>query len=503
MSRSARPSVYKIGRITSLLMGLVCCVPALARAQEAAPADAATPAVPAPATAAPPPAEGAISPEVARRLDELDQRSRITERKLELAQEAAAQKVPAVTATAGENGFGITSADKQFEVKFHALLQMDGRRIFGSDDALLRDRVDTFILRRVRPILDATLLGLVDLRITPDFGNNTVALYDAYGDVHPAPWLRLRAGKFKPPVGLERLQTDNYVPFVERSLDSNLSAQRDVGAELWGDIANAAVHYEIAILNGNADGTITDIDDEHAKSYAGRLFLRPFQLGELRWLGDLGVGFAVETGNEKGSSALTSGAATNTWLPSFKSESQQSIFSYVSSTTDPTLTAFSFHRHTRWNPQLYYYVGPVGVLAEWVKESQGVAKGATTATLDNQAGHVTASVVLFGDETYDGPRPYKNADWATKSIGAIELAARYSWLSVDEAAFTNQIYADESKSVREAKNWAVSVNWWLSRNLKIAGTWEQTTFTGGAGTTKLVTDRPEEKTGFARLQVAF
>jgi len=503
MSRSVRPSVYKIGRITSLLVGLVCCVPALARAQEAAPADAPTPAVPAPATAAPPPADGAISPEVARRLDELDQRARITERKLELAEEAAAQKVPSVTATAGENGFGITSADKQFEVKFHALLQIDGRRIFDSDDALLRDRVDTFILRRVRPILDATLLGLVDLRITPDFGNNTVALYDAYGDVHPAPWLRLRSGKFKPPVGLERLQTDNYVPFVERSLDSNLSAQRDVGAELWGDIANAAVHYELAILNGNADGTITDIDDEHAKSYAARLFLRPFQLGELRWLGDLGVGFAVETGNEKGSSALTSGAATNTWLPTFKSPAQNTIYSFTTSTTDATQTVFASHRHTRINPQLYYYNGPVGLLAEWVHEYQEVGKGTTGGAVNNQAGHVTLSWVFGGDNGFDGPRPRKPASWAAKELGAVELAVRYAWLDLDDLGFKASTFADPSKSVSAAKDWGVGLNWWLNRDIKISGTWDQTSFTGGAGTTTAVANRPTEKAGFARFQVAF
>ena len=50
----------------------------------------------------------------------------------------------------------------------------------------------------------------------PDFGNNTVALLDAYADLHPRPWLRLRVGKFKPPIGLERLQTDAYVPLPER-----------------------------------------------------------------------------------------------------------------------------------------------------------------------------------------------------------------------------------------------------------------------------------------------
>jgi phosphate-selective porin OprO/OprP len=500
MSLSARPSVYKVGRVTSLtglIVGLMSLCPALVHAQaaETPPAPPAEPA--ATPVAAPPPA---ISPEVAARLDEIDQRSRIVERKLELAQEAAAQKAPSPTVSADEKGFGISSSDKAFELKIHALLQIDGRRIFGSDDAALRDRVDTFLVRRARPILEATVLGLVDLRITPDFGNNTTALYDAYADVHPTPWLRLRAGKFKPPIGLERLQADQYVPFIERGLDSNLSAQRDIGVQLWGDVANAALHYDISIFNGVPDGTLTDLDDEHAKTYAGRLFLRPFQLGDLREFGDLGFGAAVESGNEKGSTVITAGAASNTWLPTFKSAAQQTIFTYASSGTDPTLTVFSNGRHTRVNPQLYYYVGPFGLLAEWVYERQGVTKGGVNGEITNQAGHVAASFVIGGDETYDGPKVKKVANWATKDLGALEIAGRFGWLHVGDNA---PVYADLSKSVTEGKAWSVAVNWWLNRNVRVGGAYEYTTFTDGAGTSKVLANRAAEKAGFARLQVSF
>jgi phosphate-selective porin OprO/OprP len=497
MFLSARSSVYKIGRVTSFCVGLMCSCPALCFAQEAAGAEAATP------TAAPPPAGDTLSPELARRLDELDQRARITDRKLELAQEAAAQKEPKPSSIADDKGFGTTSADKSFELKIHAVLQVDARRIFGSDDALLRDKVDTFLVRRARPIVDATVLGLVDLRFTPDFGNNTVAIFDAYLDAHPAPWLRLRAGKFKPPLGLERLQADAYVPLAERALDQNLSAQRDVGAELWGDVANAALHYELAILNGNADGTFNDIDDEHAKSYAGRLFLRPFQLGELRALGDLGVGIAVSTGNEKGSNAIANGAATNTWLPTFKSVGGNTIYSFASSGTDTTQIVFAQGRHTRVNPQLYYYVGPFGLLAEWVHEYQELAKGSATGAVNNQAGHVTASFVLGGDNTYDGVKVKKAANWATKEIGALELVVRYAWLNLDDLGFTASTFASRAASVSKAKDFGVGVNWWLSRNIRVAGTWEQTTFTSGAGTTAAVANRATEKAGFARFQVSF
>jgi phosphate-selective porin OprO/OprP len=478
----------------------------LAQAQEAAPA------APAALESAPPAAVPAAPADLAQRLDEIDQRSRIVERKLELAEEAAAtKKKEAPTFSADEKGFGLSTADKTYELKLRGLLQVDGRRHFDtpSGDATLPDR-DTFLVRRARPILDATVLGLVDLRIMPDFGGGSAALLDGYLDAHPRPWLRFRAGKFKPPVGLERLQADQNVPFNERSLDSNLTASRDVGLQLFGDVANAAIRYEIAIFNGTPDqAQTTDVDNDHAKSYAGRIFLRPHQFGDLKQYGDLGVGFAVMTGNEKGSTAVTNGVATNTWLGSFRSGGQNTIFSYLSPVTvtgmgtDVSNVVFALKRHTRLNPQLYYYIGGLGLLAEWVKEYQEVRKNGEDGAVNNQSGHVTVSYVFGGDNGYEGVKPKKAADWATKELGAVEIAARYEWLDVDDAAFQGTGLADATKSVTGAKAFGAQLNWWLNRNLRASGMYEQTSFEGGAGKTGAVTDRATEKIVIGRFQLAF
>jgi phosphate-selective porin OprO/OprP len=473
-----------------------------AGAPPAAPSDA--PVVAAPVVVAP---VAAPPSDLLNRIDEIDQRSRIVDRKLELAEEAAAEKKKtAPTFSADEKGFSLVSADKQFELKLRGLVQLDARRHMDTSDPALADK-DTFLLRRIRPIFDGTLLGLVDFRISPDFGNNTVVVTDAYLDAHPTPWLRLRAGKFKPSVGLERLQSDSNLTFIERALDSNLSAQREVGLQLWGEIANAVVRYELGIYNGAVDGTLTDIDNNHAKTYGGRLFIRPFQLEALKGLGDLGIGVAFSTGNEKGTSALTAGAAASTALPSFKSAAQDTIYSYVANTTDVTQTVFALKRHTRVNPQLYYYVEGFGLLAEWIKEYQEVGKGTGDGAVNHSGYHVTASYVVGGDNTYDGVKPKKAASWATKDFGAIELGVRYNVLDLDNLGFTSSSLADQSKSVSKAQGFGVALNWWLNRSIKVSGNWEQTTFTGGnstgTGAAKVITDRATEKVAIGRFQVAF
>jgi phosphate-selective porin OprO and OprP len=487
----------RLPSLTAAVISLSLSWSLTARAQEPAAPPAAPVAAPdAPAPAAAPPAAAPPSPELLERIDEIDQRSRIVDRKLELAEEAAAEKKKtAPTFSADDKGFALTSADKQFELKLRGLVQFDARRHMDTSDPALADK-DTFLLRRVRPIFDGTLLGLVDFRISPDFGNNTVALLDAYLDAHPTPWLRLRAGKFKPPVGLERLQADNNMPFIERALDSNLSAQRDVGLQLWGEIANALIRYELGIYNGAADGTLTDIDNNHAKTYGGRLFIRPFQLEALKGFGDLGVGIAFTTGNEKGTAAASA-------LPSFKSAAQDTIYSYTSSATDATQTVFALKRHTRINPQLYYYVEGFGLLAEWLKEYQEVGKGTGDGAVNHTAYHVTASYAIGGDNTYDGVKPKKAANWATKDFGAIELGVRYNALDLDNLGFTGSSLADQSKSVTKAQGVGVALNWWLNRSIKVSGNWEQTSFTGGAGTSKAVANRPTEKVAIGRFQVAF
>ncbi|HYS77906.1 MAG TPA: porin, partial [Candidatus Dormibacteraeota bacterium] len=155
-----------------------------------------------------PPGEGDAAPpdaskeELEKRLRELEQRLAILERQKEVEQEISAGKAKdAGTVSAGKDGFVIKAADGAYQLKIRALLQADGRFWDGQET---RPATDTFELRRVRPILEGTVSKFFDFRLAPDFGEGKTTLFDAYIDWRFAPSIRLRAGKFKPPVGLER-----------------------------------------------------------------------------------------------------------------------------------------------------------------------------------------------------------------------------------------------------------------------------------------------------------
>jgi phosphate-selective porin OprO/OprP len=503
---------------------IALAAPAFARAQgtEGAgtagtpPADAAAgtaaPAVPAePAPVPPPPPPPAAAAE-APRIDEIEQLARIAARKQELLEEEAAKRAKeAPRLTVDDKGFSVALPDRSFQLKFRGLVQADGR-FFLDNDAL--EANDTFILRRLRPSFDGTVFSLIDFRMQPEFAGGATIL-DAYVDVHPWEWARLRVGKMKVPVGLERLQADADRVFLEQSLISNLSSQRDVGVELWGDIAGGLVHYDAGIYNGAPDTTAADTDINHAKDFAGRLFIHPFRNEALKSLGNLGIGVSAQTGNRKG--RLPTAVAglpipsvpAQTGLSPFKTSGQNTFFQYLAPATDTTgaATVFGHERATRINPQLYYYYEGLGLLAEYMWLKQGVQKGNSTADLTNKSAAVTASFTIGGRENYDGTTPTAGFDPATGTLGALILAARWSWIAVDDATFST--YANPVASAKSANAYGGAITWVPRRSARFSASYEQTRFDGGAGTAAsgmnpaVIKDRATEHVIICRTQVSF
>src|SRR4051812_31142731 len=127
------------------------------------------------------------------RIEVIDQKLRILERNRELEQEdfvAKAKQTPVVGA--GDDGFFLRSADKSFQLKVGGYVQADSRSFF--DDSA-HVGVDSFVLRRVRPIFQGTVFKYVDFRVMPDFGDGKVVLQDAYLDLRYTPLAVFRAGK--------------------------------------------------------------------------------------------------------------------------------------------------------------------------------------------------------------------------------------------------------------------------------------------------------------------
>ncbi|MEP7010749.1 MAG: porin [Acidobacteriota bacterium] len=451
-----------------------------------------------PTPPAEPPAETEPADEapksVDERLDEIDQKLRVLDRKTEIKDEGDSEKAKTATSvTSGKDGFSFKSADGAYVLKLRGYVQFDGR--FFSDDRS-RPNVDTFLLRRARPIFEGTVFDRFDFRIMPDFGQGTSVLFDAYIEGRFAPAFKVRAGKFKPPVGIERLQGATDIFFVERALPTNLVPNRDLVVQVSGDLAAGRATYAVGVWNGVVDGANGgDLDSNSGKDVAARLFFTPFAKSDNLGLRGLGFGVAASQGTQNGT-------LTATGLPSYRTDAQQTFFSYRSDGTAAG-TVMANGDRKRLLPQLTWYGSRFGLLSEYTTSSQEVRRGAVATDLENKAWQVAGSwVIAGGSPSYRGVAPKKNFDPKAKTWGAFELVGRFSELDVDDDAFP--LFASPTSSASSAKAWSLGLNWYLNRSVRWMFDLAQTRFEGGAVSAPSgIGDRPDERVVFSRFQINF
>jgi phosphate-selective porin OprO/OprP len=436
-------------------------------------------------------------------VDSLEQQIRVIERKQELKDEdaaAAAKAAPKVSFT--DSGFVFASADGANSLHLGSLVQFDSREFFNDGGGVANN---SFFLRRARIILDGKLDKIYSFQFVPEFGNGSggtataVAILDANLTIAPTQAVQFKFGKFKTPIGLEELQADPSTFFVERSLVNNLEPNRDLGAQVGGSINNGVLSYSAGLFNGIPDNLTSsgNSDFDNEKDVDARVFSQPFVNDKDSSLQGLGFGLAGGLGREKTHSAVTSG---------YKTAGQQTFFSY-------NAAVYADGDVWRLSPQAYYYVGPFGVLAEYVVSTINVRPSGPSTTLaktelQNKAWAVTAGYVLTGeDATYTGVTPAQPFNWANGTWGAWQVVARYEDLKIDPKAFQGPAatqLASPATNAKEASAWGVGVNWYLTKAVRISQDFFDTRFTK-AGTTAPTTQilRQNEKALTTRVQIAF
>ena len=299
-------------------------------------------------------AEKVTVEELLKRLEAQEQKILVLERKLELQDEAAAAakaSTPVVTRRDAQ-GFAIRSADSQHQIRFRGTLHLDGRYLPDDDHGV----IDTFQATRVRPTIEGTFADIYDFKVMPDFGQGRTVIQDAYVTARFNPAAQLTVGKFKSPVGLERLQSANDMKWVQRGFPTSLAPNRDIGFQLGGDLGRRAVLVpgrvpERLERRRAAARAFTDTDINDDKEWALRLFTHPFAESDSFALRGLGFGVA-------GTYTDQTGNATQPLLPAFRSPGQATFFRYRGTgTTGTGIPTIADGERTRLAPQLYYYVG--------------------------------------------------------------------------------------------------------------------------------------------------
>lgn len=366
------------------------------------------------------------------------------------------------------------------EVKLGGVVQVDGRLY---DDTAAQPITDTILLRRVRLDATAKVTSAVSGRIQIDVAGGVLQTLDAYADARLHPALALRAGKFTPSVGYERLVATPALLFIEYAQTSNLVPNRDIGVQASGDPL-PWLGYAIGVFDGVADAGTTEGDTSDDKDLVARLALRPFE------------GLTIHLAGSHGSRA---GTAANPLLPSYKSDAQGvTWFKY-------NATVAAVGEHSRATAAASYYVGGLGLLAEYVASRQRVvntpaAPGVQTeARPTNTAWQAAASYVVTGERNGEGVvKPATTVEQG--GLGAVRVRARYQQATVDDVLFAGNVFANAGTSASKATVYGGGVDWWPVAPLRVLLEYSQTDFTGGAAAGA---DKPSDKAWLGRVQVAF
>ena len=413
-----------------------------------------------------------------RRLDELEK----NQERSEAATTAAAQTAPKVSVS--DKGVSLASADGDNVIRLRGLVQADSRLFFG-DGGLVNN---SFVLRRARLISEGAFDKIYEFQLVTEFGGSSVSILDANVALTLAPAAQLKVGRFKPPVGLEMLQSDAWSFFAERSLVTNLVPNRDLGAQLGGGFLAGRLTYAAGVFNGVADaGSTTNADFDNDKDAVVRVFAQPFKLDDSSPLQGLGFGVAGSRGRQKTAAALTSG---------YRTDGQQVFFRYKS-------TAVADGQTWRVSPQASYYQGPFGALGEYAVSAVEVRPAATSPAteLRHRAWQLAAGYVLTGEKSsYNGVVPARPFRPGQTGWGAWEITARYANLKIDDKAFP--LFADPAASAAEATAWGVGVNWYLNRTVRATFDYFRTRFDTVLPATSVLL-RQDEQALITRLQLAF
>lgn len=376
----------------------------------------------------------------------------------------------------GDGGFFIQSADGESRFAIGAIVQEDAR--LATDDP--PPFVDTFLLRKARPILSARLANVVDFQMMPEFGNGTTTVLDAWMEFRFSPKVRLRTGKSKTPIGYEMLLGDPNLYLPERSLASQLVPSRDLGAQLQGDLG-ARVSYAGGVFNGIVDGvnSTTDVDTNAAKDLAGRVLVQPFRrAGASPAVANLGFHLGGSVGTQDGA------------LPSYRTSAGQTFFAYAPGTT-------AAGRRTRVVPAVFYMWKHLATFSELVRTTQDVTRAGVEHRVTATGWGLTAGYMLTGEPaTTAGVRPRRPFAPDKGQWGAAQLVARVSTLRGDAGVMPAGLAS--AASSLDATEVALGLNWFPFSFVKYTAMWERTAFTGA-----VAAPRPTEHLILLRAQLGF
>ncbi len=141
----------------------------------------------------------------------------------------------------------------------------------------------------------------IAFRMMPDFGQGSTVLQDAYIEYRHNKAVNIRAGKYKPPIGLERLQADAETNSSSARCLPTWCPTATSASSVGGSVLNDTLSYQVGVFNGNVDNSTVDTRTPSDKRTTWpELFAEPFRNERQLHSGAWASGFPMAIGVQQG-----------------------------------------------------------------------------------------------------------------------------------------------------------------------------------------------------------
>lgn len=365
--------------------------------------------------------------------------------------------------------FGFASADGHHSVRLGLMAQVAHQRWMGDVPPLAQN---TFYLRRVRLSPRLQVYRVLGLQLTADFQSQArTQVLDLVATLNLRPWLRLSAGRFKVPFGQELRQSSADLRFLERSIATGLTPNRDIGVMWEGALEDDLLNWSLGLFNGVADGESRDIDADNTPAVAVRVATRPFGTeGPILGRG-LVIGGALTWEQDQERPAEPR-------LPGLRTTGRQTWFRFASDNERGRILADG--PHLRWTVHGVWLAGPFALTGEYIESRLRIRNAAETLDARMRGWHVSTSWTFGGDAAQDGVTPTRPVIFDGWAPGAFEAKARVARVTPDRQIDARG-WTERPEAADQATAVGAGLTWWANDVMRVGVDYEWTFFDDADG----------------------
>lgn len=356
------------------------------------------------------------------------------------------------------NDLRFQTLDKQVEIRLGGRIQLDWNFYWPDDEleAAFGDPEDRIFFRRARLGIRGTLYDFIQFKAEYDFADEPadgVNFADVYIQFIKIPYVgAITLGQFKVPFGLEELTSSRFITFQERSLTDAFVLAREIGAMFNNELFDGRMTWALAVTRPEDDFGDTILEGSFGGDYNVTL-----RLTGLPWMATdnqlAHVGFAYSFRNPPNNELR------------YRARPEARIDGLRLVDTG-TLSVRQVHQLGFEGAVVY---GPFSAQSEFMLAlPQNVMTD--TPNLDDPTfwvWYLYASYFLTGEHrayeggTFGRVKPKRNLNLKTGGFGAFEVAARFSWIDLDDA------FDFDQETGGKQWDFTFGVNWYPNPNTRV------------------------------------